>query len=91
MLFSATMPPEIEHLTSWVLNNPEIIQIGVRRSPAETVSHALYPVAREQCADSSLGSGSAPFVPAANRQSSIRSMDNRRGEPPRDLAGWICV
>jgi ATP-dependent RNA helicase RhlE len=48
MLFSATMPPEIEHLTSWVLNTPEIIQIGVRRSPAETVSHALYPVAREQ-------------------------------------------
>ena len=48
MLFSATMPPEIEHLTSWVLNTPEIIQIGIRRSPAETVSHALYPVAREQ-------------------------------------------
>ena len=48
MLFSATMPPEIEHLTSWVLNNPEIIEIGARRSPAETVTHALYPVAREQ-------------------------------------------
>jgi len=48
MLFSATMPPEIEHLTSWVLNDPEIIQIGIKRSPAETVSHALYPVAREQ-------------------------------------------
>ena len=35
-------------MTSWVLNTPEIIQIGIRRSPAETVSHALYPVAREQ-------------------------------------------
>jgi ATP-dependent RNA helicase RhlE len=48
MLFSATMPPEIENLTSWVLNTPEIIQIGLRRSPADMVSHALYPVAREQ-------------------------------------------
>ncbi len=48
MLFSATMPPEIENLTAWVLNKPELIEIGVRRSPAETVSHALYPVAREQ-------------------------------------------
>ena len=48
MLFSATMPPEIENLTSWVLNAPELIEIGARRSPAETVSHALYPVAREQ-------------------------------------------
>ncbi len=48
MLFSATMPPEIEHLTGWVLKTPEIIEIGVRRSPAETVSHALFPVAREQ-------------------------------------------
>jgi ATP-dependent RNA helicase RhlE len=48
MLFSATMPPEIENLTSWVMNKPEIIEIGIRRSPADTVSHALYPVAREQ-------------------------------------------
>jgi ATP-dependent RNA helicase RhlE len=48
MLFSATMPPEIEHLTSWILRDPEIIEIGIRRSPAETVTHALYPVAREQ-------------------------------------------
>ena len=48
MLFSATMPPEIEHLTSWVLNNPEVIEIGASHSPADTVTHALYPVAREQ-------------------------------------------
>jgi ATP-dependent RNA helicase RhlE len=48
MLFSATMPPEIEHLTNWVLKNPQMIEIGIRRSPADTVTHALYPVAREQ-------------------------------------------
>jgi len=48
MLFSATMPPEIKHLTSWVLNDPEVIEIGASHSPADTVTHALYPVAREQ-------------------------------------------
>lgn len=46
--FSATMPPEIETMTSWVLSNPEKIEIGARFSPAETVSHALYPVAKDQ-------------------------------------------
>jgi len=48
MLFSATMPPEIEGMTSWVLHEPEVIEIGIRHSPADTVTHALYPVAREQ-------------------------------------------
>ena len=48
MLFSATMPPEIEGLTKWVLTDPEVIEIGVRQSPAETVRHAVYPVARDQ-------------------------------------------
>ncbi len=46
--FSATLPPEIATMTSWVLNNPEVIEIGIRFSPAETVSHALYPVAKDQ-------------------------------------------
>jgi ATP-dependent RNA helicase RhlE len=44
MLFSATVPPEIEQLVRWALNKPEAIEIGHRRSPAETVTHALYPV-----------------------------------------------
>ena len=44
MLFSATIPPEIEQLCKWALRNPETIEIGQRRSPAETVTHALYPV-----------------------------------------------
>jgi ATP-dependent RNA helicase RhlE len=30
------------------LKNPEIIEIGVRRSPAETVTHAMYPVSTSQ-------------------------------------------
>jgi ATP-dependent RNA helicase RhlE len=48
LFFSATLPPEIESLTKWVLKDPEVISIGERRSPAETVTHALYPVARDQ-------------------------------------------
>ncbi|MEY2548421.1 MAG: ATP-dependent helicase RhlE, partial [Verrucomicrobiota bacterium] len=48
LLFSATLPPEIERLAAWVLREPEIVEIGARRSPAETVTHAVYPVAAEQ-------------------------------------------
>src|SRR5437763_6360581 len=48
LLFSATLPPEIERRAAWVLRDPELVEIGVRRSPAETVTHAVYPVAAEQ-------------------------------------------
>ncbi len=48
MLFTATLPPEIERLASFALTAPEIIEVGGRRSPAETVHHAFYPVALEQ-------------------------------------------
>ena len=48
MLFSATIPPEIEQLCEWALRNAETVEIGQRRAPAETVTHALYPVASDQ-------------------------------------------
>ena len=48
LLFSATIPEEIQRLSAWCLKDPERIEIGARRSPAETVSHALYPVAADQ-------------------------------------------
>lgn len=48
LLFSATVPPEIESFASWVLRQPEKVAIGVNRSPAETVSHAFYPVSESQ-------------------------------------------
>jgi ATP-dependent RNA helicase RhlE len=48
LLFSATLPPEIEQLCKWALRNPESVEIGQRRSPAETVTHALYPVDIDQ-------------------------------------------
>lgn len=48
LFFSATMPGQIETLANWVLTNPVEIEVGGRRSPAETVTHAFYPVAMDQ-------------------------------------------
>ncbi|MDA1274295.1 MAG: DEAD/DEAH box helicase [Verrucomicrobia bacterium] len=50
-LFSATIPPEIDSLIRWAMNKPEVIEIGMRRSPAETVKHVVYPVAEDQKID----------------------------------------
>lgn len=48
LLYSATVPDEIQRLATWCLRDPEKIEIGARRSPAETVKHAIYPVAADQ-------------------------------------------
>lgn len=47
-LFSATIPPAIETLITWAMKDPVTIEIGARRSVAETVKHVLYPVAELQ-------------------------------------------
>jgi ATP-dependent RNA helicase RhlE len=48
LFFSATMPPQIKSLADWALKEPESVEVGIRFSPAETVSHYLYPVASDQ-------------------------------------------
>lgn len=48
LFFSATIPSEIEYLAQWSLTNPFTVDVGQRRSAAETVNHCLYPVARQQ-------------------------------------------
>jgi len=45
LLFSATMPPEIRRLAGDILRDPATVQVGIT-APADTVSHALYPVAQ---------------------------------------------
>jgi ATP-dependent RNA helicase RhlE len=50
-LFSATIPPEIETLIKWAMRDPETVEIGARRTPAETVKHVIYPVSDSQKAD----------------------------------------
>ena len=45
LLFSATMPAEIRRLAGDILRDPTTVQVGVT-APADTVRHALYPVAQ---------------------------------------------
>ena len=47
LLFSATMPPEVEALARKYLRKPVVVQVGVRSAAASTVTHAVYPVPRE--------------------------------------------
>lgn len=47
LLFSATMPDEIRRLSGEILATPITVRIG-NTAPAETVTHALYPVAQQQ-------------------------------------------
>ena len=45
LFFSATMPPDIRALSQQILKDPITVQIGII-APAETVSHALFPVSQ---------------------------------------------
>ena len=44
LFFSATMPDAVLRLSSWVLKNPEKIDVGIVHSPADTIEHYVYPV-----------------------------------------------
>ena len=44
LFFSATMPDAVLRLSSWALNNPEKIDVGIVHSPADTIEHYVYPV-----------------------------------------------
>ena len=44
LLFSATMPPEVEALARKYLRKPLLVQVGRRSHAASTVTHAVYPV-----------------------------------------------
>jgi ATP-dependent RNA helicase RhlE len=48
LLFSATMPPEVEALGRKYLRKPVVVQVGRRSSAATTVTHAVYPVPRHR-------------------------------------------
>jgi ATP-dependent RNA helicase RhlE len=51
LLFSATMPPEVEALARKYLRKPIVVQVGRRSSAASTVTHAVYPVPRDKKTD----------------------------------------
>jgi len=48
LLFSATMPPEVEALARKYLRKPVVVQVGRRSAAASTVAHAVYPVPRDK-------------------------------------------
>ncbi len=48
LLFSATMPPEVEALARKYLRKPIVVQVGRRSAAASTVQHFVYPVPRER-------------------------------------------
>ncbi|MBI3790983.1 MAG: DEAD/DEAH box helicase [Gemmatimonadetes bacterium] len=48
LLFSATMPPEVEALARKYLRKPLVVQVGRRSSAAITVTHAVYPVPQDR-------------------------------------------
>jgi ATP-dependent RNA helicase RhlE len=48
LLFSATMPPEVEALARKYLRKPLVVQVGRRSEAANTVTHAVYPVPKDK-------------------------------------------
>ena len=48
LLFSATMPPEVEALARKYLRRPLVVQVGRRSMAASTVTHAVYPVPKDK-------------------------------------------
>lgn len=48
LLFSATMPPEVEVLARKYLRRPHVVEVTRRASAATTVRHAVYPVPRSR-------------------------------------------
>src|SRR5205085_1196178 len=48
LLFSATMPPEVEALARKYLRKPQVVQVGRRSSAAISVKHAVYPVPKDK-------------------------------------------
>lgn len=48
LLFSATMPPEVEALARKYLRKPVVVQVGRRSGAATTVQHFVYPVPKDK-------------------------------------------
>ncbi len=55
LLFSATLPPQVERLARKALKNPLTVEIGDRQNPAQTVEQCLYPVPQHLKADLLVG------------------------------------
>jgi ATP-dependent RNA helicase RhlE len=51
LLFSATMPPEVQRLAASVQRDPQMIEIGEQRNPIETITQHVHPVEKQRKMD----------------------------------------
>ncbi len=51
LLFSATIPPEVQRLAAGVQKDPQMIQIGEQRNPIDTITQHVHAVLRQQKID----------------------------------------
>ena len=93
LFFSATMPRDIRALADKILGDPATIQIG-ESAPAETVSHALYPVPeglRKELLSSMLKQTSTGrvlvFTRTKHKARNLAAFMNKRGHRATALQG----
>jgi ATP-dependent RNA helicase RhlE len=51
LLFSATMPPEVQRLAASVQTNPQMIEIGEQCNPIDTITQHVHPVEKQRKMD----------------------------------------
>ncbi len=51
MLFSATIPPEVQSLAAGIQQSPLMIEIGEQHNPVETITQCVHAVAKDQKLD----------------------------------------
>jgi ATP-dependent RNA helicase RhlE len=51
LLFSATIPPEVQRLAAGVQKDPKVIQIGEQQNPIDTITQHVHAVLRQQKLD----------------------------------------
>ena len=51
LLFSATLPPRLQEVAKFALNDPQRIEIAVEKPVTETINHAIHPVLDHQKMD----------------------------------------
>jgi ATP-dependent RNA helicase RhlE len=93
LLFSATMPPQVEHLAGQLVSNSETIEVS-RTGLSATVSHSMYPVSPSQKSSlllkvvRDLGDGSAiVFTRTRRKAEAVGKLLRKSGESATSLQG----
>ena len=93
LLFSATMPAEVRHLTDTILHDPVTVEIDTSR-PVESISHAVYGIDQNHKTDLLLkllyeaGSGQIlVFTKTKHRAKKLADQLSKAGFAATDLQG----